>query len=79
MGSGIGKEWWWEREWRHVGDLALPSTGMIWLCPEADIAEVNARAGYELASWVDPIWGLEEIIPRLAGFSLKDVSPFWND
>jgi hypothetical protein len=77
-GHGNRKEWWWEREWRHVGDLALPHSAMIWLCPEADIEAVNARVGYELQPWVDPTWGLEEIIARLAGFPLHEVSPFWN-
>jgi hypothetical protein len=72
------KEFWWEREWRHVGDLALPHTAMIWLCPEADRAAISARAGYELTPWLDPTWGLEEIIARLAGFPLYEVSPFWN-
>jgi hypothetical protein len=26
------KEFWWEREWRHVGDLPLPFGKVIWLC-----------------------------------------------
>jgi hypothetical protein len=73
------KEFWWEREWRHVGDAQLPHTAMIWLCPEADIDEVNERAGYELTPWLDPTWGLEEIIAHLAGFPLREVSPFWDD
>jgi hypothetical protein len=34
MGSGsYRKEFWWEREWRHIGDFPLPST-FILLCPE---------------------------------------------
>jgi hypothetical protein len=77
-GVGNRKEFWWEREWRHVGDVRLPHTGLLWLCPESDIANVNARAGYELEPWLDPTWGLEEIIARLAGFPLNEVSPFWN-
>jgi Putative abortive phage resistance protein AbiGi, antitoxin len=70
------KEFWWEREWRHVGDLNLPASGVIWLCPEDEIGEVNARVGRELAPWLDPRWGLEEIIAHLSGFSVNEVSPF---
>jgi hypothetical protein len=70
------KEFWWEREWRHVGHLTLPDTGLIWLCPEDEIDAINARLGRELGTWLDPRWGLEEIIAHLAGFSAADVSPF---
>lgn len=77
--SDSRKEFWWEREWRHAGHLVLPSTGMIWLCPEADLESVTAGAGYELRPWLDPFWGLEEIIAHLSGFAPRDVTPFWND
>ena len=77
-GGGNRKEFWWEREWRHVGDLSLPFAGLIWLCPEAEIAGVNERAGYELKPWLDPTWGLEEIIAHLSGFPLREVTPFWT-
>jgi Putative abortive phage resistance protein AbiGi, antitoxin len=77
--SGSRKEFWWEREWRHAGHLDLPATALIWLCPEADIDRVNGGAGYELKPWLDPMWGLEEIIAHLSGFQLHDVTPFWND
>jgi abortive phage resistance protein AbiGi (putative antitoxin) len=70
------KEFWWEREWRHVGDFQIPATGVIWLCPEGEITQVNERVGRELSPWLDPRWGLEEIIAHLSGFPLSDVSPF---
>jgi hypothetical protein len=70
------KEFWWEREWRHAGDLRLPSTGVIWLCPEGEIGQVSARVGRELTPWLDPRWGLEEIVAHLAGFPPGEVSPF---
>jgi hypothetical protein len=79
MGAWRGrppKEFWWEREWRHVGHVPLPETGLLWLCPEEEIARVNERAGRELTPWLDPRWGLEEIVAHLAGFSASDVSPF---
>jgi hypothetical protein len=70
------KEFWWEREWRHVGNLQIPGTGVIWLCPENEIGQINERVERELTPWLDPRWGLEEIIAHLSGFPLTEVSPF---
>ncbi len=70
------KEFWWEREWRHVSDLEIPASGVIWLCPEDEIGQINERVGRELAPWLDPRWGLEEIIAHLSGFPVNEVSPF---
>jgi hypothetical protein len=70
------KEFWWEREWRHAGHLRIPETGVIWLCPENEIGQINERVGRELRPWLDPRWGLEEIIAHLSGFPLTEVSPF---
>ena len=78
MGTRPGhyrKEFWWEREWRHVGDFALPPR-FIGICPAAEIAELSviaADVGRE-AAWIDPTWSLEEIIGRLAGFGSDEVS-----
>lgn len=76
---GSRKEFWWEREWRHAGHLDLPESGLIWLCPEDEIQAINERAERELKPWIDPRWGLEEIIAHLGGIPLREVSPFWND
>jgi hypothetical protein len=70
------KEFWWEREWRHVGHLTIPGTGVMWLCPEDEIDTINGRVGHSLRPWIDPRWGLEEIVAHLAGFPLRDVTPF---
>jgi hypothetical protein len=70
------KEFWWEREWRHVGSLALPESGLIWICPERDIHELRERVGAEVTPWLDPDWGLERIIAHLARIEPSDVSPF---
>lgn len=70
------KEFWWEREWRHVGHLPLPETSVMWLCPEDEIDAINNRVGRVLSPWIDPRWGLEEIVAHLAGFPTRDVSPF---
>jgi hypothetical protein len=81
MGTGNGrkgdpyrKEFWWEREWRHVGDFSLPERVLL-ICPEDDFTEFEgmARANGHSAACVDPRWGLEQIIARLAGFSKEDV------
>jgi len=66
------KEFWWEREWRHVGDLRLPKQKIIWLCPEDEWDSLPADIG----PVIDPRWGLEQIIARLAGFASGDVTPF---
>jgi len=75
---GTRKEFWWEREWRHAGHLDLPGSGLIWLCPEDEIQAIHERVGRELKPWIDPRWGLEEIIAHLGGVPLSEVSPFWN-
>lgn len=75
--NGRIREFSWEREWRHVGDFQLPQSGVVWLCPETDIAELRAQVGEQASyPWVDPSWGLERIIAHLAGFQETDISPF---
>lgn len=65
------KEFWWEREWRHVGDFLLPPKVMI-VCPEL---EMNNFQNYRLPM-IDAQWGLEKIIAHLAGFKSEDVDVF---
>jgi hypothetical protein len=88
MGSWPGrnpKEFWWEREWRCRGDLSLAPiwSKIIWLCPAASHTEFRRRVNDatpsgETASrvFIDPTWGLEEIIASLAGLPDEDVSVF---
>lgn len=78
MGSGprsaggtYRKEFWWEREWRKKGDFLLPDTYII-IAPETRHGEFDV---YNQAV-IDPNWGLEAIIARLAGFAAADVGPF---
>lgn len=69
-GGGYRKEFWWEREWRIRGDCPLPDRVIV-LCPEQefhDFSQVVEESGVE-AAFVDPRWGLEQIISRLASFS----------
>ena len=78
MGSSARyfKEFWWEREWRHVGGLNLAAVRkFIVICPEPDF-------DYVMGEWpkrppfIDPDWSLEQIIGRLAGFEAEDIDPF---
>lgn len=77
-GGGYRKEFWWEREWRHVGDLNFFSRKTIGLCPEDEIPELqkfvkeNEICDHR-TKFIDPRWGLEEIIARLAGFQAENV------
>lgn len=80
FGSSYKKEFWWEREWRHVGDFLLPNNKII-ICPEEEFEEFRSFIKekidwYQTYSLIDPSWGLEEIIARLAGFGKKDVELF---
>ncbi len=77
MGTGrdYRKEFWWEREWRCVGDFYLPSHVII-ICLEGDIAQINGLLdprSSRSASFIDPYWGLEKIISRLAGFDDDEI------
>jgi hypothetical protein len=89
MGSGTNqytgtqykKEFWWEREWRHLGSVSLPAAILV-LCPQDDIEELNAHLANSvsdrrpfIARFIDPAWSLEKIIGHLAGFSPKDLGP----
>jgi hypothetical protein len=77
-------EFWWEREWGHIGDLAIFPVWnrIIWLCPEDEIPEIEAsvRAVHDgpgvRVHCIDPNWGLERIIGQLAGFAPADMTPF---
>jgi hypothetical protein len=79
MGTGprYRKEFWWEREWRHRGDYPLPARFII-VAPESEHEEIAEIAGqkYTLPVLIDPHWGLEEIIGRLAGFTPAQVGSF---
>lgn len=79
MGTGEGyrKEFWWEREWRHRGHYLLPAR-FIAIAPEVHHDRVTSllASTYYRAACLDPSWGLEEIIGRLAGFGAPQLGPF---
>ncbi len=72
--AGNRKEFWWEREWRHVGAFALPERVTV-LCPEAEFPVFRHAVGIQQgrsASFIDPRWGLEQITSRLSGYGPED-------
>lgn len=79
------KEFWWEREWRHRGDLSLVLfwSKIIWLCPEAEharfratVEEATPEGEQSSGIFLDPSWGSKKIIAHLAGLPATDVSVF---
>lgn len=79
--SGIRKEFWWEREWRHVGHLQFAATDLVVVfAPEYEHGTLRGflarHPGYEatMPQFVDAQWGLERMIGTLAGVS--DLGPF---
>lgn len=82
--SGVPKEFWWEREWRHVGDyhLAFPSRVVALLAPEDQHDSFRQQLiGLNLPAWakrplLDPTWGLERMLATLAGVKGEYIGPF---
>jgi hypothetical protein len=79
--SGTRKEFWWEREWRHVGHLQFAATDLVVVfAPEHEHDSLRGslarHRGYEAAipRFVDAQWGLERMIGTLVGVS--DLGPF---
>jgi len=80
------KEFWWEREWRHVGDFLfmLPRVVAV-LAPYAEhdaLASDLAAGPGKTEEWVagrvgflDGTWGLERMIAALAGVDEEDAGP----
>ncbi|MCP3799759.1 abortive infection system antitoxin AbiGi family protein [Allokutzneria sp. A3M-2-11 16] len=78
--QGARKEFWWEREWRHVGDFVFTSRDIVVVfAPESEHDALRE----EMATWpgcaappavVDAKWGLERVIAALA--HVRDPGPF---
>ncbi len=76
-GTAYRKEFWWEREWRFLGNFTLPEHILI-LCPESEFVEIKEAEAkdtnrFSSAQLIDPRWGLERIIAHLAGFNRDEV------
>jgi hypothetical protein len=83
------KEWWWEREWRHVGDLTVPWDELVAVFAPAedhDAFRAELRRRFEAVArrpafidemqLLDPRWGLERMIAALAGVPPSHAGPF---
>ncbi len=71
------KEFWWEREWRCVGDLVFATDDIVVFAPEDEHEAMNQRlrsARRNLPAFVDAQWGLERMIASLT--EVSEVGPF---
>ena len=69
------KEFWWEREWRIVGNFKIRDR-FIGLCPEKEINDFEKFSnsqGFKV-QFIDPMWSLEVIVGKLAGFQPADIN-----
>lgn len=74
MNNGRRKEFAWEREWRHVGDLPFATADLVAVfVPEGGHAQFRtdyrAKVGDDRArelALLDPTWGLDQMIAALA-------------
>ncbi|WP_176562331.1 abortive infection system antitoxin AbiGi family protein [Mycolicibacterium palauense] len=77
------KEFWWEREWRRVGDFSFePIHTVALLAPASDHTELRQTldaTGFWSSRAVpilDPDWGLERMIAVMSGVAPEDLGPF---
>jgi hypothetical protein len=77
------KEFWWEREWRHVGDFSFePEHIVVAFAPEDQQASLRGRLKEATDDWYDDLtfidvnWGLERIVGALANVDAGDLRPF---
>ncbi len=82
MTNGGRKEFWWEREWRHVDHIQLPWPHIVAVfAPEADHRALRrfmidtSAANYDKPPLLDPQWGLERMIGQLRGIHPDDAGP----
>lgn len=72
------REFWWEREWRHVGDLAFELNQVaLWLAPEDEHEELNAALVEEWKSRKESLgafWGEY----HLSGTPTRFIDPVWG-
>jgi len=77
---GGRKEFWWEREWRHVGDMRFSHHDVVVVfAPEDEHDAMRSALGWDqldisYPTVVDASWGLERMIGALA--RLEKIGPF---
>jgi hypothetical protein len=81
-GKKYQKEFWWEREWRHVGDFHFGETDIAFgFAPGAHIDEFEKlmrRPKRRSVRFVDPTWNTERMVAHLARYR-GILSPFDPD
>ena len=77
--GGRPNEWWWEREWRKVGDLTFTYNELAFgTAPRDRVTEMEDWTESTLGTrirFLSPSWTLEEMIGHLAG--LDEDNPPW--
>ena len=87
MGTGVRrsdghryqKEFWWEREWRHVGNFRFFTSDLAFgFAPERyveEFEELMHRPNHRSVRFLDPNWSAERMIAHLARYD-GILSPF---
>lgn len=76
------KEFWWEREWRKIGNVSVfPRRVVAVLAPEGEHDEIETFLATQGERWadrplLDPCWGLERMIVKMANVPDDHVGPF---
>ncbi len=69
-GNRYQKEFWWEREWRHVGDFQFFESDLAFgFAPERYVKEFEKlmhRSNRRSVRFLDPDWSPERMIAHLA-------------
>ncbi|WP_052692480.1 hypothetical protein [Gordonia sihwensis] len=81
--GGTRKEFWWEREWRHVGSLTFAPANVVALMAAGEAHTELAETISDIPAWqardvpiLDPQWGLERMIATLSRVDAADIGPF---
>lgn len=76
------KEFWWEREWRHVGHFRIEWCHIVAIfAPHDDHTKLTgamtdmAVPSYPRPPFLDPNWGLERMISALRGVPAEEAGP----
>jgi hypothetical protein len=68
------KEFWWEREWRKLGDFGFITDEVaLIIAPEDTHATLRRHFSRPV---IDACWGLERMIASLANLPTSDLTPF---
>lgn len=86
--GNVRREWWWEREWRHRGNLFFQWWDLVAVfVPQDDhaafaesfderLAELHLARPPDPLRYLDPRWGQERMIATFAGVTPDNVGPF---